>query len=182
MVVLVPVRWSRFSIWKLLAQKIQPVSKQLSNLTFKLFDRFVTNSISWSGSAIPLTTWSVAEIHSGIVAASIPALRTLFLCVATRLRSDPKLPNSSYESRNPYRYRVRKHDEDDDGTSTFPLHERSDAGNQGGIVKTTEFEVTNTTKQGVEVRPENTSGGGGPFASSTPEGSSLFVNSASDRV
>lgn len=98
------------------------------------------------------------------------------------MRGDPKLPGSSYESRNPYRYRVRNHDEDDDGTSVFPLHERSDAGNQGGIVKTTEFEVTNTTNLGAEVRPENAPEGGGPFVSSTPEGSSLFVNSASGKV
>ncbi|MCJ1269879.1 hypothetical protein MMC22_009772 [Lobaria immixta] len=120
-----------------------------------------------SGSSIGLTTWGVAEIHSGIVAASIPALRALVVCTATRLRTDSKLGHSSYESRNPYRHRARNQYDDDDGTSTFPLRERSQTANEGGIVKTTEFEVTNATRQKVEVRSEG-------------EGGILFSNSTLD--
>lgn len=155
-----------------------PVSKKL----FRFINRSAANSILRSGSAINLTIWGVAEIHSGIAAASVPALRSLFLCAANRLRSNPKTPGSSYESRNPYRYKMKNHDEDDDGTSVIPLHERSDAGNQGGIVKTTEFEVTNTTNSKSEVRPDNASERDGPFANATPEGSSTFVNSIPARV
>lgn len=124
----------------------------------------------------------MAEIHSGIIAGSIPALRPLFLCIVTRLQGDSKLPGSSYESRNPYRYKKRNPHEDDDGNSVYPLHDISDAGNQGGIVKTTEFEVTNTTNPEAEVRLENSAEGGGLFASPTPEGSSVFVNSAHGKV
>ncbi|MCJ1265266.1 hypothetical protein MMC22_005141 [Lobaria immixta] len=142
----------------------------------------ITDSVPQLGSSIPLTTWGVAEIHSGIIAGSIPALRPLFLCIVTRLRGDSKLPGSSYESRSPYRYKKRNPHEDDDGNSVYPLHDISDAGNQGGIVKTTEFEVTNTTNPEAEVRPENSGEGGGLFASPTPEGSSVFVNSAHGKV
>lgn len=117
-----------------------------------------------------------------MVAASIPALRPLFLCVVTRLRGDSKHPGSSYESRNPYRYRVRNHGEDDDGISVFPLQERSDPGDQGGIVKTTEFQVTNTTSPRTEVRPEYASEGGGLFVNSTTEGGSMSINSVFGRV
>lgn len=106
----------------------------------------------------------------------MPALRALVYFVATQLRGDSKRLGSSYESRNPYRRRAKTHDEDDDGTSVLPLHQRSDAGNQGGIVKTTKFEVINTFNPGAEVRPDNASDT--EFVSSTPEGSSLVVNSA----
>lgn len=122
---------------------------------------------NWS--TIPLTTWGAAEIHSGIVAASIPAIRPLVLCIATRLRGDPKPPCSSYDSRNPYRHRARNRDGDDAGTSILPLHERSDADNHYGVVKTTEFEVTSTTKTRAELRSENPSKGGAGFVNSSPE-------------
>ncbi|MCJ1262134.1 hypothetical protein MMC22_002004 [Lobaria immixta] len=125
----------------------------------------------YNWSSIPLTKWGAAEIHSGIVAASIPAIRPLVLCITTRLRGDPKPPRSSYESRNPYRHRARNQDGDDSGTSILPLHERSDAGNQYGVVKTTEFEVTSTTKSRAELRSENPSEGGAGFVNSSPEGS-----------
>ena len=149
---------------------ILPVSKKQSKSHIQLISRLVTNSISRSGSSVPLTIWGVAEIHSGIVAASIPALRALVVRTLSRLRTDSKLAPSSYESRNPYRNRARNQYDDDDGTSTFPLQERSDAGNEGGIIKTTEFEVTNTTKQKAEVGLEGSSEGGAPFFNSNSEG------------
>lgn len=124
-------------------------------------------------------TWGAAEIHSGIVAASIPALRALVYFVATRLRGDSKRLGSSYESRNPFRRRVNAHDEDNDGNSVLPLHQRSDPGNQGGIIKTTEFEVINTSNPGAEVRPKNASDA--EFVSWTLEGSSLVVSSDFDK-
>ena len=80
---------------------------------------------------------------------------------------------------------MRNHDEDDDGISVFPLHERSDPGDQGdqgGIVKTTEFQVTNTTNLRAEVRPEHASEGGGLFVSLTTEGGNMSTNSVFGRV
>lgn len=139
-----------------------------------------TEDSSWT--SIPLAEWGEAEIHSGIIAGSIPALRALVVCVATRVRGDSKLLPSSYESRNPYRYRVRNHDKYDFGTSVIPLHERPDADNQGGIVKTTEFEVSNATTPEAEVRAGDTLEGGGLFVSATPEGSRLFVNSTQGKT
>ena len=113
--------------------------------------------------------WGVAEIHSGIIAASIPTLRAPVLSVITRLRGDPKLPSLSNKSRDRYHCRVRNQYECDDGASVSPLHERSDQGNQGGIFETIELGATNNTKPRAEEILENTSDGDAQSVSSTPE-------------
>ena len=135
-------------------------------------DRSITNSIDASGTAIPLSICGVAEISAGIVAASIPAIRPLFLCVMTRLRgSSSKLPSSPPETPNQqYRYRARSNDDNEIDVKVHSMHERSDTVDQDVIVKTTEFKVTEAVESRADMKP-------GFFV-----GSALLVDSADSKV
>ena len=74
---------------------------------------------------------------------------------------------------------MRNSDDDEDGLSVLPYRERE---NHHGIVKTTEFEVTETHKNGSEERENTVLEGNGLLANSSPEGSGIHVNLASNRV